>query len=352
MKHDAKDEVEIEKINVDDPNADTPPTGYSDEEWSDLSPTEKAGILESIKAPEGEEEPEAELTEEQKAELAAIADGEKTPEQRAADEAAAETARIAEKAKTEGKTADEIIAAEAATPETDKTDDDLLSFRATLTAEETPVFEEKEEVIPAEIQKKFDENDAKFDAGDIDKKAYDTERDKINRQIMKYNADLNTTAKAEVEEQKSDLVWKKEQIYFLNAKPEYMPSKAMDAAGKAKSNALFGALTEMVKAITGDPQNLNLTGMQVLVKADKAVKEVFGIKPPEKKVAPAKKEEKPAVKIPDVKTLGDLPNAAPNMDGADDSFAQIDKLRGDAYENALERMSPAVKEKYLERASR
>jgi hypothetical protein len=40
------------------------------------------------------------------------------------------------------------------------------------------------------------------------------------------------------------------------------------------------------------------------------------------------------------------------MDGVDDSFAQIDKLRGEAYENALERMPDNVKEVYLKRASK
>jgi DMAP1-binding Domain len=364
-KKDAAKDMKPEDIKLVDDNADTPPEGYTAAEWSDLSKEERDGILDGLNAPEEEEEPEPKLTKEEEEALAAVAG--KTSEEIAKEEA--ETARLVEKAKNEGKTVDEIIAAETAekataadTVVTDKTDDELLSFKPVLTEDEIPKIpdkpKEKEEEIPKEIQAKFTALDEKFDAGDITQKEYNTQRDKINREIVKYNMDLNNTAKeewqvavADAETQKNDLLWKKEQIHFLNSRPEYLAAKAADAAGKVKSNALFGALTEMVKAITGDPASANLTGMQVLVKADKAVKEAFGIKPAEKKKE-VKKNEKPDTKIPDVKTLGDLPNASTNMDGIDDSFAQIDKLQGEAYEAALERMSEPVRKAYLDRADR
>ena len=68
-------------------------------------------------------------------------------------------------------------------------------------------------------------------------------------------------------------------------------------------------------------------------------------KPEEKKPD----EKKPAAALPDHKTLSDVPAAGKN--GAeDDAFAQLDKLSGEAYEAALERLSPEVRDAYLSRA--
>ncbi|PKN36685.1 MAG: hypothetical protein CVU62_13205 [Deltaproteobacteria bacterium HGW-Deltaproteobacteria-2] len=349
MAKEKADEVNVD-IQVDD-NVEQPPEGYTAEEWRDLSPTEKEGILDGITAPEGEEAPKEELNDDDKNTLEGIAGDEKSLEEKEKEEAAAaEQARLEGLAKEQGKTVEEIIAAEAAqnTAQDEVTDDALLNFQPVLTKEEMPVFEELPEEIPAAITEKLHALDEKFDLGDITQREFNAERDKLNREIIKHNTKINDEARAAFEAQKDELIWKKEQIYFLNAKPEYMASRVTDAAEKVKCNALFGALTEMVKAISNDPKNASLTGIQILVKADKAVKEAFGIKPAEKKEV-KKVETKPAAKIPDHKTLADIPNAAGNNEGVDDSFAQIDKLSGEAYEQALERMSPAVKEAYLAR---
>lgn len=346
MAKDTATEVNVD-IKVDD-NVEQPPEGYTAEEWRDLSPTEREGILDGIKAPEGEEAPDEELNADDKKTLENIAGDEKSPEEKEAEEAAAaEQARVEGLAKEQGKTVEEIIAAEAAqnTAQDEVTDDALLNFRPTLTAEEMPVFEEPPEEIPAAIKEKLGTLKEKYELGDITQGDYDDERDKLNREIFKHNLKISDEAKTAFEAKKDELLWKKEQIYFLNAKPEYMSSRTEEAAEKVKRNALFGALTEMVKSLSSDPRNASLTGIQILVKADKAVKEAFGIKPAEKK----KVETKPAAKIPGHKTLAEIPNAAGNNEGVDDSFAQIDKLTGEAYEQALERMSPAVREAYLAR---
>ena len=304
------------------------------------------------------------MTQEESDALAAIAEENKTAEEKAAEEKEAEDARIAERAKTEGKTAEEIAKIEEAEKIADAankkeevaevTDDTLLTFRPALTKEEEAALkvDELEEVIPPEIQTKLTELKAKYDDGDLTADAYQDGRDKLQRQIIKHNMTLQAAADTAAAEKKSDLLWKKEQIHFLNAKPEYMSSKAADTAAKVKSNALFGALTEMVKSITADPANASLTGMQVLVKADKAVKEAFGIKPAEKKETVSDKTNKPPAKKPDLKTLADVPAAGTNTDGIDDSFALIDKLSGEAYENALERMPEKTRQAYLDRAGK
>jgi len=329
------EEIKPEEIKVDE-NIETPPDGYTAEEWADLSATEKAGIIDSINAPEGEEEPDPEPSKADEEALAAIAaEAEKKPDEKKPDE------------KKPDEKKDE--------PVVDASDEELLAFRPTLTEEEKPKPAAVEEDIPAEIQAKFTELDTKFDDGDITRAEYNTQRDKLNRQIVKHNIDLENDAKSAAREQENDILWKKEQMFFLSKKPEYFATKATDAVGKAKANAMFGALNEMVKSFSvSDP---HLSGMQLLIKADKAVKEVFGVKPAEKKAEEKKADEKkdegkPPAKIPDVKTLGDVPNASSNMDGVDDSFAQIDKLKGEDYENALERMSEKVKDSYLKRASK
>ena len=329
-KKDVAEDVKPEDIKVDE-NIETPPEGYTSEEWGDLSATEKAGIIDSIKAPEGEEEPEDPSKEDEAALAEIAAEAEKKDEEKPTEE------------KESDEKKDEVIA--------EASDEDLLAFRPVLTDEEKPKIEALEEEIPAEIKTKLDELDTKFDDGDITRAEYNTQRDKLNRGIVKYNINRENEAAAAAKEQEGDLLWKKEQMFFLSKKPEYFSSKATDAAGKVKANALFGALNEMVKSLSAtDP---NLSGMQLLIKADRAVKEAFGVKPAEKKPEEKKKDNgKPPAKVPDVKTLADIPSASANMDGVDDSFAQIDKLSGEAYENAIERMPANVRDSYLARASR
>ena len=318
------EELDVTKIEVEDENPINPPEGYTAEEWSDLSEEERQGILDSINEPEGEEAPEKELTEEEKTNLAAIAgdeaDGDEKPSEKKPDEKKEEVAEVA--------------------------DEELLSFRPTVTEEELPKLVEPEEEIPAELQTKIDDLEKKFDDGEITKKEHDAQRDKVNREIVKHNNTLLDKAKQDRQAAKEAVVWKKEQRFFLDKKPEYDKfAKDLAPAEKKKRSQYYALVSDTVREITSDPKNAHLTGMQVLLMADKEVKEVFGVKAP---VKPEKKEEKPAARIPDHKTLADIPQAQMN-EGLDDSFAQIDKLRGDAYEEALEKMSPKAREAYLAR---
>ena len=353
MAKDQAGAIETDKIVIEN-NNETPPDGYTQEEWSDLSATEREGILESIKEPEGEEAEE--LGDDEKNNLEAIAGEGKTQEEIDAEATAAEQTRLDAKAKELNKTVDEVVAIEDEEKKNqggeegdEVTDEALLNFHPALTAEELPEFKELEEEIPEAIQTELNALSEKFDLGDITQREYDAERDKLNRQIIKHNITLNETAKTEHKAKEDTLLWEKEQLFFISNKPEYQLPKPEDPpAEKMKRNAVFGALKEMVATLSKDPQNANLSGMQLLVKADKAVKEALGIKPAEKKPA-EKKGSKPAAALPDHKTLGDVPNAGANNDGVDDTFAQIDKLTGEAYEQALERMKPEVREAYLAR---
>jgi hypothetical protein len=306
-----------------------PPEGYGAEEWNALMPGEREGILEEIKDPEigGPEDRDEEEIDETA--LAAIAaEPEKPPGKPAVEKPPEKPPEVPP-----------VVAAPEKPPETPApekpaveavvlSDDDLLSFRAVVPDAELPNID----TVPVDLQAKLDEVDEKYNAGDMQLSDYNRQRDQINRQVVMQNIQARDAAKTEKG-------WEKEQAYFLGNRPEYLDNKTI------KGQALFGALQGAVKTLGADPKNAHWSGMKLLIEADKAVKEAFGIGKPV--VAPAAPEAKPkpTVKppapLPDHKTLGGLPPAAPNQ--IEDAFAQIDKLEGQAFEDAIARMTPAQK---------
>lgn len=307
----------------------TPPEGYTAEDWQDLSDAEKEGILDSLSGGDDAdlEEDEAGKPLDEAALKAIAGEGEQPVEAGPVpEEPAAEPTETPAPAETPKPAEDGTIL----------TDDQLLSFRPMVADSELPAVD----TVPDEIQDKLDELDEKFDAGDTKLTEYNRERDTLNRQITMENIKTRETARA-------DIQWQKEQGHFLRSRPDYLGEKQADGKykGTAKSNALFGALGEMVKSLTTDPLYANASGMKILIDADKAVKEAFGITV----AAPVRKEEpaprKPPAKLPEEKNLGDLPAAAPaSVEGA---YAALDNLHGQAYEDALERLPEAVRDKYL-----
>ena len=285
--------TKIEEEKVDDlnvpaaPDLDKPPEGITQEEWDDLSKTEREGVSDK-----SEEPPSEELTPEQLAEIA-----KNTPQ------APEEPADLpAEEAK--------------AVPETE-----LLSFKATVADSELPPID----AVPDELQDKLEELDEKYEAEEITLAEYNKARDAINRGIVMQNIQARDAAKA-------GILWEKEQAYFLKAKPLYLEKTL-------KGSAMFGALGEAVKALGADPKYASASGIELLLAADKAVREAFGM------TEAPKKEEKPAAPLPAHQTLGDIPPAAPNT--TDGAWAGLDKLTGQAYEDALEKLPPEVRDRYL-----
>lgn len=340
----------------------SPPEGYSPEEWTSLSETEREGIKDSIDNPEGdgptvdelaEGKPEGELDE--KALAAIAAEGDKKPPEKpvtdgaevkppAAVTAASEVAAPASKA--EGGASPAKPPEPAATVEEAElpTDEDLLTFRPP----ESALVVKLPNVVPAEIQTKLDALDSKYDAGDIEMKEYNRERDALNREVTEAQLQARDAARAQK-------TWDIEQATFLRARPEYLEK---DAEGKftERSELLFGAFGNAVKRISADPKYTNASGMTLLIAADKAVRGAFGISAPGKKkasgnpppAAPPTDGGKPPTPKPDLKTLAAVPSAAPNS--TDDGFAAIDKLTGAAFEAALERMSQEQRDSYAARA--
>lgn len=278
------------------PDQDKPPEGISQEDWDDLSQTEKEGVSDTSDEEDEEDAGPAEdsLTTEQLAEIAAAAEP----------------------------PAEETPAAPLDVPETE-----LLSFKATVTDSELPPVD----TVPDELQDKLDELDEKYEAEEITLAEYNKERDAINRGIILQNIQARDAAKA-------GLIWEKEQAHFLRSRPVYLEKSL-------KGSALFGALGEAVKALGADPKYASASGIELLIAADKAVKEAFGMTEATPAKPAEKREEKPAAPLPKHQTLGDVPPAAANS--TDGAWAGLDRLSGQAYEDALEKLSPEVRDRYL-----
>lgn len=326
-KVDEKEEIKIPEAEA----TEKIPEGYTAEEWLDLSPTEKEGILsgpgldkdeiegvdeiddETLESIVGEEEKpskEVKPSEEKKVEIEGKPPIEEKP--------------VEEKASAEAKPPEEEISLEAPI-----LDEELLRFRAVVSDSEMPPLDQ----VPTEIQQKLEELETKYETGDITLKDYNRDRDKLNRDVVYRNIQLRDGAK--------DLkIWEKEQAAFLNARPEYV-KKTEDG------ELLWGMLGGAVKSLSSKYDH-----MELLVRADKLVKQKIGTNPkaPAKEEKPATgkevKEVKPPAKLPDHKTLVDIPSAARPEVGENWATA-LDRLHGEAYEAALERLTPEQRDRYL-----
>jgi hypothetical protein len=334
----------------------SPPQGYSIEEWAGLSETEREGIKDSIDNPEVGGEEDITAPEIDKEALKAIvAEGEKPPEKTVPDGAsvkppaavkpaseAAAPAPAAEGAVPEVPPAAAPTPAPAAEEPVVVSDEDLLSYRPP----ESALAVKLPNIVPPEIKAKLDALDAKYDAGDVELREYNRERDELNREITETNLQAR-------DELRANAVWTSEQAAFLAARPEYLDKGPEGKAFTERAEMLYGAFGKAVSRIGADPKYANAPGMKILIAADKAVRGAFGIPAPGKKaaapaVAVVEDKGKPPATKPDVKTLADVPAAAANL--TDDGFAAIDKLTGEAYEAALERMTQEQRDAYAARA--
>lgn len=296
------------------------PKGFTADEWNSLSEEEREG-LSSIDKEEADLDTLKEIVKEEEQEEDAEEQAEEgEPKEEQKEEEVKEEAEV----KTEEPVSDADFF--KALPQNDQ---DLLAYRPVVKVE---IPEE----VPQELQTKLDALDDKFDAGDIERREYNRQRDAIQREITR--AQINAA-----DEMRSAKEWQAEQDAFLAVHGEY-------AQAGVRGRALYGALNETVIEIAKDPKNAHLSGMQVLLKAHAEVQKAFAPAPKveEKKTEEKKPERRPDAKKPDIKTLADIPPSAKN-DTGEDPFAAIDKLNGEALENALERMSEEQRKAYRAR---
>ncbi len=307
--------------------------GYSEDDLADLSDEEKSGLLIKDDDEEGDKGDDID-----KGTLKDIAGEEETDEARIAREA------VELAAAGGGEKTAEQIAADAATLSVIP-DEELAKFRPVVKPEEVPEVD----TVPPELDQKLTALEEKYDAGDIDLKEFSRERDTINRQIWRAQDKLSTEAREAKE-------WEKTQAYFFRNRNEYliMKGETYTPQEQIKRTAIYGALGKTVEAIMADPSKSHLTDMQILLEADRQVKEAFGITKPaavatKKGAAPI--INKPKAALPNIVTLSDVPAAGRNsVDG--DPFSALDHLSGEAYEDALERLTDAQRKAYEDGASR
>ena len=219
-------------------------------------------------------------------------------------------------------------------------DEDLLKYRPVVTAAELTAIAD----VPEELEAKLTALDAKYDAGDLTMAQYNRERDKVNREIW----DVQNTAK---ETQREAVSWQKTQGQFFRNRPEYLIVEGATPEEAERREIMYGAFRQKADALTAKQAETGMSDMEILVNADKAVKRIFNIKPAEAAPVVVAPEKKPPAKLPDIVTLGDLPAAAPtSLDS--DPFAALDKLTGEAYEAALERLTDQQRRIYEDGASK
>lgn len=218
--------------------------------------------------------------------------------------------------------------------------DDLpeVTFTPKLSGELLPEFAQATEQAYDAADAKIDAIEAKFSEGELDEDAKRAEIRKVERERDAEIRRLNASSQnMEIEGQK----WQAEQAAFFKANDAY-----------AKNNTLFNALNAEVVRIANLPESAGKSGLQVLYAAkatvDAAIMAIAGTAraAATPKAAQTSQPQKPKARMPDVKTLTDVPAAAAPEVGQD-RFAHLDKLDGLQLEAALARMSEADQAAYL-----
>lgn len=196
--------------------------------------------------------------------------------------------------------------------------------------------------VPADLRQKMDELAEKFEAGDISVREYTDQRDALNREAWARN--LEAAQQTQAKER-----WEAEQDFFLKRNPAYLEDSL-------RGKALLGMLDAAVRSLASDVANQYKTGYEILQMAHKEIVGIVGQKGGKTDsktdgVAEDKGEgkgAKPKAKLPGIQTLGEVPSSAANA--TEDPYASIDRLEGEAYEEALEKMTEAQAKAYRARA--
>ncbi len=208
-------------------------------------------------------------------------------------------------------------------------------------------------VIPDEdiqaLKQTMDEGYQKFEDGDISHAEYQDLRDAYNNAVVKRDTamDMNIASRNQA--------WETNQQFYLGQFKELsIPMYA---------NAFVGYVNQILDLKTDEVYRM--TDIELLEAARKNMEKDNGfvlthINAAAEEPAPAK--EDPPAPDPDetrrkaAKTaagkatpgvnLGDLPAAGAAGDGEEAAFAALDKLEGEAYEEALARLTPTQRERY------
>jgi hypothetical protein len=184
----------------------------------------------------------------------------------------------------------------------------------------------------------LDDAKKKFDEGEIDYEAFNVTKDIYNE--ARWKADFTQEINANMQDER----WAWEQERFLDDNRSF------------RDNALLNsAFVNAVNTIIASEVSATLTDREVLVKAKEEVSaDIRALtgqteSPADKKesakskaVSDAKKKQADRSKIPI--DISDIPSAEENNEVSE--FANIDKLSGEAYQTALDNMTPTQLARY------
>ena len=217
-----------------------------------------------------------------------------------------------------------------------------VHFVPKLSGDVLPQFQQQIDALEGSKQAERDALEDKFEAGEIDSKAY-------RESVRAIDSALRVeTRKIEAASQNAEIngqLWAAEQAAFFKANKTYT---------REANPVLWGTLNQEVMRVARDPATAGLSGIQVLCLAKANVEKAFSAMFPgaSKEKAPAEKAgkkpipPKPKAQRPTHQTLRDVP-AADAADVGTDRFAHLDKLTGLKLEAAIASMSEADKQAYL-----
>ena len=204
-------------------------------------------------------------------------------------------------------------------------------------AQSTDDLSEKYEELNTAYSTLSEKIAAQHESGEISFKDYTKKQNELTIQYYNERSNLDAAKfEASVFEkqnaQAAEQAWKHEQEVFLSSNPSFKDEIVYDA--------LAGTLTRLYS----DPAYENKTQSELLHIAADKVGAKFNIdmqskKPPALKSVPARQ----AVELPT--TLANVPPAASNVEVGE--FDNIDKLKGEAYEKALSKLTQEQRARYM-----
>ena len=276
-------------------------------------------------------------------------------DEKAAEAEKAEAEKIEEEAKAKAAAeAEEAAAAQAAKEAADleaaKKAEEAATAEAIITPRVEPVFileAEKKHGTKEEIEAKMSALDTKFEDGDITLAAYNKERAEYVEALTEIK--MFEKINAQVQKAAAEKGWKDAQADFFRLNPEYSVERIKNVA-----------FVDAVNRLLATEESKRMTDAQILEMAKKECDTVFhpSEAPKVENVKDTAAEEKRAAieaakkaeaeRAAEVKTLAKVPVSEGNQ--GDDKYDAIDKLTGEAYENAVAKMSDAERAIYAARS--
>lgn len=176
---------------------------------------------------------------------------------------------------------------------------------------------------------------SKLEEGDFTYAEYHAEIEKLNDAEMDLKlAQRDYEIAQKTQKQQSKNAWDDACADFLSANAEY------DSQGR------FKVLNDYIMQVANDPKSASYTAEQILTEAHRLTEEDIGPAPNKRaKADPAPNGKKAAV-LPDTPTLNRIPAAETN-EASENRFAYLDKLTGEDFEAAFDRLSPADQDAYM-----